>query len=123
MSNSDSHDTTAVRGRLTLPTGARTRTPARAEVTVKFHETPAAREDRDGITLELECDGWVIAATLKPKAWRKALLAMEQYPQWVAAISGKLGARTSQGFTLAEVGIQVFEKKPKAAAIEQESGR
>jgi hypothetical protein len=31
----------------------------------------------------------------------------------VAAISGKMGESTSNGFVLSEPSIQVFEKKPK----------
>jgi hypothetical protein len=99
------------------------RTPARAEVIVKFHQVPPAREDKDGVTIELDCDGWVVAATLKAKSWRKALAAMAQYPQWVAAVSGRLGRRTPQGFALDEAGIQVFEKQPKATELgEREAG-
>jgi hypothetical protein len=37
------------------------------------------------------------------------------YPQWVAALSGKLGPSTRQGFILVEAELQVFEKKPKEA--------
>jgi hypothetical protein len=32
---------------------------------------------------------------------------------WVAAIAGKLGEATPDGFVLADSAIQVFEKKPK----------
>jgi hypothetical protein len=32
---------------------------------------------------------------------------------WVAAIAGKLGEATPDGFVLADPAIQVFEKKPK----------
>jgi len=34
---------------------------------------------------------------------------------WVAAIAGKLGEPTENGFILEEPNIQIFEKKPKEA--------
>ena len=101
------------------PEKAPSRVQGRAEVTVKFNEVPPVREDKDGIALELDCgEGWIITARLRPKSWRKALAAMEEYPQWVAAITGKLGRRTPHGLMLADAGIQVFEKKPKGQAEE-----
>jgi hypothetical protein len=42
--------------------------------------------------------------------------AQANFPQWVAAIAGKMGPSTESGFVLAEANIQVFEKKPKASA-------
>ena len=42
--------------------------------------------------------------------------AQANYPQWVAAIAGKLGNPTENGFVLDEPNIQVFEKKPKDVA-------
>ena len=41
--------------------------------------------------------------------------AQANYPQWVAAIAGKMGEATETGFVLFEPNIQVFEKKPKEA--------
>ena len=32
---------------------------------------------------------------------------------WVASITGKMGPRIKEGFELLEVGVQVYEKKPK----------
>jgi len=39
--------------------------------------------------------------------------ASQEYPLWVTAISGKMGADTAKGFVLEQPGVQVFEKKPK----------
>jgi hypothetical protein len=41
--------------------------------------------------------------------------AQANYPQWVAAIAGKMGEANETGFVLLEPNIQVFEKKPKEA--------
>ena len=38
------------------------------------------------------------------------------FPQWVGAISGKMGEATENGFILLEPAVQVFEKKPKPDA-------
>ncbi|NEQ78519.1 MAG: hypothetical protein F6K23_39340 [Okeania sp. SIO2C9] len=51
--------------------------------------------------------------SVKPKTWKKMEQAAANYPQWVAAISGKLGEETDQGFVLQQPGVQVFEKKAK----------
>ena len=42
--------------------------------------------------------------------------ANTDWPSWMAALSGTLGERTDRGFTLANPGLQVFERKPKAPA-------
>ncbi|MCC8986904.1 MAG: hypothetical protein LM523_04205, partial [Candidatus Contendobacter sp.] len=39
--------------------------------------------------------------------------AAETYPQWVAAITGKIGATIPGGFRLDSPAVQVFEKKAK----------
>jgi len=39
--------------------------------------------------------------------------AQANFPMWVAAIAGKLGNPTENGFVLDEPNIQVFEKMPK----------
>jgi hypothetical protein len=52
---------------------------------------------------------------VKPKVFKKLEDAQANYPQWVAAIAGKMGEATETGFVLLEPNIQVFEKKPKEA--------
>ena len=47
------------------------------------------------------------------KQWSKLETASTTYTQWVAALSGKLGAATSDGFVLSEPNIQVFERSFK----------
>jgi hypothetical protein len=59
----------------------------------------------------------VFTLEVRPKVWKKLEEAQAAYPQWVAAIKGKLGQRTAKGFMLDEAGIQVFEKKPKAESV------
>ncbi len=87
------------------------------EVTIKINELPEAKLVENGWErFEIDCDGRVISITVKPKVWKKLTDADANYPQWVAAIAGKMGEPTSDGFVLLEPNIQVFERKPKAEA-------
>lgn len=87
------------------------------ELTIKINEMPAATTVENGWqSFEVECDDQVISITVKPKAWKKLEEAQANFPQWVAAIAGKMGPRTESVFVLAEANIQVFERKPKAPA-------
>lgn len=62
---------------------------------------------------EIDCDGRIVSVTVKPKVFKKLEEAQANYPMWVAAIAGKMGEATANGFVLNEPNIQVFEKKPK----------
>ena len=62
----------------------------------------------------VDADGREISITVKPKVFTKLEEAQKNYPQWVAAISGKFGEVTPKCFVLVEPNIKVFEKKPKA---------
>ena len=85
------------------------------ELTIKIKELPAiASKDTNGwITFNLDCDGRIFTFTVKPKVFKKLEDAQANFPMWVAAIAGKLGQATEQGFVLEDANIQVFEKKPK----------
>jgi hypothetical protein len=54
------------------------------------------------------------------QAWRKLVKAAEEWPQWLAAITGKLAAKTgadgSAVVVLEEPAVQVFERKAKPSA-------
>jgi len=92
-------------------------TQGKLEVTVKINELPEAKTVENGWQrFEIDCDGRIISVTVKPKIWKKLTDAAANYPQWVAAIAGKMGETTSDGFVLLEPNIQVFERKPKAEA-------
>ncbi|MDP5017643.1 fertility inhibition FinO-like protein [Anabaena sp. UHCC 0187] len=84
------------------------------EVTIKINELPEAKTTDNGWQqFEIDCDGRIISVTVKPKIWKKLTDAQTNYPQWVAAIAGKLGEATDNGFILLDPNIQTFEKKPK----------
>ncbi len=61
----------------------------------------------------VDADGREISITVKTRVFTKLEEAQKSYPQWVAAITGKLGEVTQKGLVLAEASVQVFEKKPK----------
>ena len=63
----------------------------KSEVTIKINELPAiASKDKNGwVTFNLDCGSRI------------------------AAIAGKLGQATDQGFMLEDMNIQVFKKRPK----------
>lgn len=82
------------------------------EVTIKINELPQTNTVENGWQqFEVDCGGRIISVTVKPKIWKKLTDAQANYPQWVAAIAGKLGQQTENGFVLEEPNIQVFEKR------------
>jgi hypothetical protein len=88
--------------------------PGRLELTVKFNELPTPVQVQAGYKFGLDCDGRRVSVTLKPKVWNKLAQAAAEYPQWVAALTGKMGPSEGNGFVLLDPALQVFEKKPKA---------
>jgi hypothetical protein len=88
------------------------------EITIKINELPEVQTIKDGWQqFEIDCGDCVITVTVKPKVWKKLTDAQANYPQWVAAIAGKMGEATEKGFVLLEPNIQTFEKKPKPLAV------
>ena len=91
------------------------------EVIIKISEFP---EDVKTVTnnwkeFVVEADGKQITITAKPKMFTKIEQAKQQFPQWVAAINGKIGDMNEKGFSLVDASIQVFEKKPKPETTTQ----
>lgn len=88
---------------------------ARMEVTLKINEFPdeVLTVENGWKQFELDCDGRIVTVKVLPKMFRKLEEARDNYPMWVAAISGKMGANTEKGFILEQPSIQAFERKPK----------
>lgn len=91
-------------------------TPAKLEITIKLSTLPEATTlpANGWKSFALECDGQRVTVTVRPKLWTKLETAATTWPQWVAAIVGKMGPRSPEGFELLEPAIQVFERKPKS---------
>ncbi|MBD2731604.1 fertility inhibition FinO-like protein [Nostoc sp. FACHB-892] len=87
------------------------------EITIKINELPQPKIIKnDWQQLDIDCDECIITIALKPKpkVYKKLTNAASNYLQWIAAIIGKPGQQTENGFVLEEPSIQVFESKPKA---------
>ncbi len=97
-------------------------TQGKLELTIKINEFPVdVATDKNGWkSFDLDCDGKIFHVHVKPKVFKKLEDAQANFPQWVAAIAGKLGEKTEQGFVLLEPNVQVFEKiikEPKPVEI------
>ena len=96
--------------------------PGKLEVTVKINQLPQAKSaSAQTMLFAIQADGKAVVVEVKNKVWNNLKAAAEKYPQWVAAITGKIGAGIEGGFRLDSPAVQVFEKKPKpdaAATVE-----
>lgn len=90
-------------------------TPGRIEITIKINEFPddVKTVENGWKQFEVECDGRLVTVTVRPKVFKRLEQAQAEFPMWVAAIAGKMGAATKNGFVLDQPAIQVFERKPK----------
>jgi len=91
--------------------------PGKLDITLKINQLPQAKPASPGTVLfAVQTDGRVVIVEMKNKPWNTLKKAAENYPQWVAAITGKLGDAIEGGFQLENPSVQVFEKKPKPDA-------
>ena len=91
-------------------------TPAKIQLTCKLNQVPKHRELPDKQVEFFLNDGGdrIFTVRMKPKMFKK--FTDHALAQWVAAISGDLGANTETGFELLNAAVQVFEKKAPADA-------
>ena len=90
-------------------------TAGKLELTIKINSFPedVKTVENGWKRFELDCDGVIASITVKPKIFKKLEDAVANYPMWVAAIAGKMGSRTKDGFVLENASITTFERKPK----------
>ena len=81
------------------------------ELTIKINTLPQVIQANGRCHFKIECDAKVFQVSVKQKLWAKLETANSSYEQWVAALSGKLGAATADGFVLEEPNIQVFGRQ------------
>ncbi len=79
------------------------------ELTIKLSTLPQVQQLDGQCHFQVDCDGQVFQISVKQKQWNKLEKAHATYSKWIAAIAGKLGAATADGFVLNEPNIQVFE--------------
>jgi hypothetical protein len=91
------------------------------EITIKINEFPvdAQTVENGWKQFDLDCDSQIVTVKVKPKVYKKLEDAQANYPMWVAAIAGKMGESTRDGFILDQPNIQVFERKPKEPKQEE----
>ncbi len=90
-------------------------TLGKMDITIKITEIPKGIKTGTNGEKEflIDAEGREITITVKSKVFKKLEEAQANFPQWVAAITGKMGQPTPNGFILENPGIQVFEKKQK----------
>ena len=96
------------------------RTP---EITIKFSEKPELPTEGKKVTLEIQGENNVIVkAEVNRKTLKKQVAKMDDYEDWVGALSGKITQITPDGIIEIEgAGLQVFEKKKKEPKPEQQA--
>jgi hypothetical protein len=91
--------------------------PGKLDVTLKINQLPQAKPtSAQTMLFVVQAEGRRVVVELKNKAWKNLTTAAKDYPQWVAAIAGKMGEALEGGFRLENPTVQVFEKKPKPDA-------
>ena len=90
------------------------------ELTIKLNTLPQVQQLDGQCHFKVDCDGQVFQISVKPKQWNKLEKAHTTYKSWIAAIAGKLGAATADGFVLLEPNIQVFECSDKPSLPQTE---
>ncbi|MCC6134358.1 MAG: ProQ/FINO family protein [Candidatus Contendobacter sp.] len=91
--------------------------PGKLDVTLKINELPQAKPaSAQTMLFAVQADGRTVVVEVKNKMWNNLKAAAENYPQWVAAITGKMGEGVKGGFRLENPAVQVFEKKLKLDA-------
>ena len=87
------------------------------EMTVKFSQRPDVPTQGKKVTLQVTGEnGIVVKAELNRKTLKKQVAKMDSFADWVGALSGKIARTSPDGvIELESAGVNVFEKKPKAA--------
>jgi hypothetical protein len=90
------------------------------EITIKFTTRPDLPDSAKKVMLQVTGEnGVVVKAELNRKTLQKQIEKMDSYADWVAVLSGKIAQVTPEGIVeLESAGINVFEKKQKAALCE-----
>ncbi len=96
------------------------RTP---EITIKFSSLPDLPTEGKKVTLEILSENNLkIKAELNRKTLKKQVSKMEEYENWIGAMSGKIKSIAPGGIVeLESAGIQVFEVKAKETVAKSAS--
>ncbi len=85
--------------------------PAKVQLTCRINQMPEHRQlENQQIEFFLDAgQSKILTVRLKPKQFKK--LTTHGYEQWVATVTGEIGAATATGFELENAAVQVFERK------------
>lgn len=85
------------------------------EITIKFSSKPELPTEGKKVTLEILAENNVtIKAEVNRKTLKKQVEKMDEYEDWIAALSGKIKSVSADGvIELETAGVNVFEKKKK----------
>ncbi len=88
------------------------KTRGKLEVNIKITALPnwVETSKRGWKHICINAEGQIVHMNVRPRVWNKLLQANEDWPLWVASITGKIGQRFKNGFELVEPAIQVYEK-------------
>jgi hypothetical protein len=89
------------------------KTKGKLEINIKISQlpTPSHTIKRGWQRFYLNVEGQIVQMKVRPRTWNKLLQANEEYPSWIASITGKMGHRIKNGFELLEPSVQIYEKK------------
>ncbi len=88
------------------------------EVTIKFNSKPELPTEGKKVTLEIQGENnLTVKAEVNRKTLKKQVAKMDEFEDWVGALSGKIKSVSADGvIELEGAGLQVFEKKKKEEA-------
>ena len=88
------------------------------EITIKFNEKPELPTEGKKVTVEIQAENNIIVkAEVNRKTLKKQVAKMDEYDDWLGALSGKIKTISPDGLIEVEgAGIQVFERKKKEEA-------
>ena len=93
------------------------------EITIKFSEKPDLPTEGKKVTVEIQGENNVtIKAEVNRKTLKKQVAKMDEFEDWVGALSGKIKSVSADGvIELEAAGVNVFEKKKKEPKPDSES--
>lgn len=84
------------------------------ELTIKFNEKPNLPAEGKKVLIEIKDERNVtVKAEVNRKTLKKQVAKMDEYDDWIGALSGKILSINDGVIELEGAGLQVFEKKKK----------
>lgn len=79
-------------------------------LTIEITQLPDAVEIENGWrSFTVDVGSAIVTIEVRPRIWKNLVEGSQQYGNWTATITGRMGELTDVGFVLEHPGIQVFE--------------